>query len=74
MQDDTSAKLTMASIVLIMLLLDWLAMLFAHAILKWAGTALQVFTVVLGVTQIALGLQIIIHSLGIIGVFVERVN
>jgi multiple antibiotic resistance protein len=71
-QDDTSAKLTIASIVLVILLLDWLAMLFAEAILKWTGTALQVFIVVLGVTQIALGLQIITHSLNMIGVFAER--
>lgn len=69
---DTSAKLTIASIVLVILLLDWLAMLFADSILKWTGTALQVLTVVLGVTQIALGLQIIAHSLSLIGVFVER--
>jgi multiple antibiotic resistance protein len=73
-QDDTSAKLTIASIVIIILLLDWLAMQFADAILKWTGTALQVFTVVLGVTQIALGLQIITHSLSMIGVFVEHTH
>ena len=73
-QDDISAKLSIASIVLVILLLDWLAMLFADAILKWTGTALQVFTVVLGVTQIALGLQIITHSLSMIGVFVERAH
>jgi multiple antibiotic resistance protein len=71
---DTSAKLTIASIVLVILLLDWLAMLLADSILKWTGTALQVLTVVLGVTQIALGLQIITHSLSLIGVFVERSN
>jgi multiple antibiotic resistance protein len=73
-QDDISAKLTIAGIVLVILLLDWLAMLFAEAILEWTGTALQVFTVVLGVTQIALGLQIITHSLSMIGVFAERTN
>jgi multiple antibiotic resistance protein len=54
-QDDTSAKLTIASIVLVILLLGWLAMLFADGILKWTGMALEVLTVVLGVTQIALG-------------------
>jgi multiple antibiotic resistance protein len=48
--------------------------MFAETILKWTGTALQVFTVVLGVTQIALGLQIITHSLSMIGVFAERAN
>jgi multiple antibiotic resistance protein len=69
-----AAKLTVASIVLVILLVDWLAMLFAETILNWTGTALQVFTVVLGVTQIALGLQIITHSLSMIGVFAERAN
>ena len=73
-QDNATEKLTVASIVLVILFLDWLAMLFADTILKWTGTALQVFTVVLGVTQIALGLQIITHSLSMIGVFVERTH
>ena len=49
-------------------------MLFAESILKWVGTTLQVLAVVLGVTQIALGLQVILHSLSMIGVFVERGN
>jgi multiple antibiotic resistance protein len=66
---DTSAKLTIASIVLT----GW-PCCFADSNLKWTGTALQVLTVVLGVTQIALGLQIITHSLSLIGVFVERVH
>ena len=50
-------------IVLLILILDWAAMLFAENILKWVGTTLQVLAVVLGVTQIALGLQVILHSL-----------
>ena len=53
----------MAAIVLLILALDWLAMLFAETILKWIGTSLQVLAVVLGVTQAALGLQIILHNL-----------
>jgi multiple antibiotic resistance protein len=73
-QDDDEAKLVVAGVVLFILAMDWLAMLFAHAILRWAGTVLQVFAVVLGVTQIALGLQVIIHSLSMIGVFAERAN
>ena len=36
------------------------------------GTSLQVFAVVLGVAQIALGLQVILHSLSMIGVVVAR--
>ncbi|OAP41585.1 multiple antibiotic transporter [Sinorhizobium glycinis] len=65
------AELTVAGIVLLILTLDWTAMLFAETILKWVGTALQVFAVVLGVTQVALGLQVILHSLAMIGVFAE---
>lgn len=64
-------EFTVAGIVLLILILDWLAMLFAEAILRWTGTALQIFAVVLGVTQAALGLQIILHTLSLIGVFVE---
>lgn len=71
-QDDDAMKLTVAGVTLTILLLDWLAMLFAHTILKWLGTALQVFAVVLGVTQVALGLQVILHHLSLIGVFTER--
>jgi multiple antibiotic resistance protein len=66
------AELMVAGIVLLVLALDWLAMLFAETILKWIGTTLQVFAVVLGVTQVALGLQVIMHSLSMIGVFAER--
>ena len=60
------------AIVLSILLLDWVAMLFAATILRWAGTTLQIFGVVLGVTQVALGLQIILHNLSLVGVFAER--
>ncbi|MEK1887350.1 MAG: MarC family protein [Phyllobacterium sp.] len=55
--------LTVAAIVLLILALDWMAMMFAETILRWIGTALQVLAVVLGVTQAALGLQIILHSI-----------
>jgi multiple antibiotic resistance protein len=60
-------KLVVAGMVLMILALDWLAMLFAESIVRWTGTALQVFAVVLGVTQIALGLQVIVQSLGMLG-------
>ena len=62
------SQFRVGAIVALILLLDWVAMLFAASILRWLGTALQVFAVVLGVTQIALGLQIILHSLCMIGV------
>jgi multiple antibiotic resistance protein len=60
-------KLVVAGMVLLILVLDWLAMLFAEAVVRWLGTALQVFAVVLGVTQIALGLQVIVQSLAMLG-------
>ncbi|MDH6234500.1 multiple antibiotic resistance protein [Mesorhizobium soli] len=63
-----SSQFAVGAIVALILLLDWLAMLFAESILRWVGTSLQVFAVVLGVTQIALGLQVILHSLCMVGV------
>lgn len=72
-EGDTMGQLTIAGLVALILALNWLAMLFAHVILKYAGTALQVFAVVLGVTQVALGLMIILQSLSNLGVFVLRV-
>ena len=71
-QDDLTVKLTVAGVVAAILILDWLAMLFANAILKWMGTALQVLAVVLGVTQIALGLNVILQGLSLIGVLPIR--
>ena len=49
-QDGMSAKLTITSIILVVLVLNWLAMVFAETILEWTGTGLQVFTIVLGMT------------------------
>ena len=66
------SEFKIAAAVGFILLLDWLAMLFAQAILRWFGPLLQIFAVVLGVTQIALGLQVIIQALGRIGVFTLR--
>jgi multiple antibiotic resistance protein len=70
--DDTDMKIKIAEVVAAILLLNLLAMWFAQAILKWFGTLLQIFAVVLGVTQIALGLHLIIQALGRIGVFTLR--
>lgn len=73
-QDNYVDKLVVAGVVLLILVMDWLAMLFAEPILKRVGATLQVFAVVLGVAQIALGLQVILHSLSMVGVFVEHAN
>lgn len=72
-EGDLAAELTIAGLVLLILALNWLAMLHAHTVLKYAGTALQIFAVVLGVTQVALGLMIILQSLSGLGVFTLRV-
>lgn len=72
-EGDPAAQLTIAGLVVAILALNWLAMVYAHVILKYAGTALQVFAVVLGVTQVALGLMIILQSLSSLGVFALRV-
>jgi multiple antibiotic resistance protein len=66
--EDTASKLMVGGVVMLILATDWLAMVFAHAILKWLGTTLQIFAVVLGVTQVAIGLQVILRSLSELGV------
>ncbi len=72
-ENDPQAQVVISALVATILFMDWLAMLYAHVILKHFGTALQVFAVVLGVTQVALGLMIILQSLSMIGVFTLRV-
>ena len=70
--DDLQAKATVAGVTLGVLALDWVAMLFAHVILKWVGTILQILAVVLAINQVALGLQIILSALSNLGLFVLR--
>jgi multiple antibiotic resistance protein len=45
------AELTVSGIVVLILILDWMAMLFAETILRSIGTALQIFAVVLGASH-----------------------
>lgn len=47
---------------------DWVAMINAGPILARLGTALQVVAIILGVFHTALGLQIIIRSLTLLGI------
>ena len=47
---------------------DWIFMVYAVPIQRWLGTTLQIFAIVLGVVQIALGLQVIVKSLTMLGV------
>ena len=71
-EGDHAAETMIAGIVLVILAMNWAAMIFAEQILKWLGTALQIFAVVLGIAQVAIGLQVIVHSLHMLGVLAER--
>jgi len=51
-----------------LMLLNLVAMLFAHPILKYLGMPMQIVGIVLGVIQVALGLQIIVIGLRGLGV------
>jgi multiple antibiotic resistance protein len=60
---DTNTSLLVAGIVYFILFLDWLAMLAAHVIVRWLGPLLLLVGVVLGVTQVALGLQLMLGGI-----------
>jgi len=57
---------------LVLMLLDLVAMLFAKPVLKYAGMPLQLLGTVLGIIQVALGLQIIMAGLRGLGVWSPR--
>src|SRR5215475_177697 len=56
----TEIRLTVAGVVYFILLLDWLAMLVAHLIVRWFNPLLLLLGVILGVNQVALGLQLML--------------
>lgn len=66
---DWAGKLTISLLLLAILLLDLIAMLYARTIVKWLALPLYVLGAVLGVIQVALGLNIILVNLSRIGVF-----
>ncbi len=66
---DPAGKLTIGLLLLAILILDLIAMLYARAILKWLALPLYILGVVLGVIQVALGLNIILVNLSRIGMF-----
>lgn len=47
----------------LVVILDLLAMLFAHKILKWLMLPLLIFGAVLGIMQVALGIQLVIFAI-----------
>ena len=64
---NAEATALIAMIVATTLAVDWVAMIYAGAILAHFGTGLQILAIMLGVVQTALGLQIIVRSLEVLG-------
>ncbi|MDR3413150.1 MAG: MarC family protein, partial [Formivibrio sp.] len=60
---DFVTKSEIFAVLLGLMLLDLVAMLFAEPVLKYAGMPLQLLGTVLGIIQVALGLQIIVAGL-----------
>ena len=60
---DLAGKLTIGLLLLVILLLDLIAMWYARAILKWLALPLYILGAVLGVIQVALGLNIMLVNL-----------
>ena len=61
-----------AAVVYFILFLDWLAMLAAHIVVRWFSPLLLLLGVVLGVIQVALGLQLMLG--GIEGLIAQGVS
>lgn len=66
-KENARGLLVIVAITLVILVLDWLAMLYAAAILRWGQVALQLFAVILGVIQVSLGLQLMLRGLSLSG-------
>jgi len=67
-KEDERTLFFVAGITFGVLLIDCVAMIFAQEILKWTGPAIQVLAVVLGVVQVAIGLQLILRSSRLLGI------
>jgi multiple antibiotic resistance protein len=66
---DARRSLLVSGMVVAVLLLDWLAMLYARSIMRGFGVALmQVLGAVMGVLQVALAVRIILQALAELGV------
>jgi multiple antibiotic resistance protein len=60
--DDHSREAYVVIVFLVVMVLNWLAMLYARTIIHHAGTALAVLGAVLSVLQVALAVQIIVNA------------
>ena len=59
----TEIRLMVAGVVYFILFVDWLAMLVAHIIVRWFNPLLLLLGVILGVSQVALGLQLMLGGM-----------
>ena len=59
----TESRFMVAGVVYFILFLDWLAMLVAHTIVRWFNPLLLLLGVILGVSQVALGLQLMLGGM-----------
>ena len=67
-QGNGEATIAIALMVILTLVIDWAAMIYAGPILAYCGTALQVLAIILGIVQTALGLQVIVRSLSLLDI------
>lgn len=72
-QGDAARQIGIIGVLLAIMLLNLIAMLFAHKILKFISVriTLQILGSVLGVLQIALGIQMIVQALILMGVMIK---
>jgi multiple antibiotic resistance protein len=59
----TEIRLMVVGVVYFILFLDWLAMLVAHIVVRWFSPLLLLLGVILGVNQVALGLQLMLGGM-----------
>ena len=59
----TEIRLMVVGVVYSILFLDWLAMLVAHIVVRWFSPLLLLLGVILGVNQVALGLQLMLGGM-----------
>jgi multiple antibiotic resistance protein len=59
----TEIRFMVAGVVYFILFLDWLAMLVAHLVVRWFNPLLLLLGVILGVNQVALGLQLMLGGM-----------
>jgi len=60
----TEIRFMVVGVVYFILFLDWLAMLVAHIVVRWFNPLLLLLGVILGVSQVALGLHLMLVGMG----------